>query len=75
MSDPTQGSLFGDGVQALMDARDQFSAQIKSIQDSCLHHGATKIPKADTGNWDRGDDRYWYECKCQLCLKQWTEDQ
>lgn len=70
-----QGSLFADGVQALMDSRDSISKKIKEIQDACLHPGATKTPKADTGNWARGDDRYWYECKCPLCLKQWTEDQ
>ena len=41
----------------------------------CDHPNATKVPNCNTGNWDRNDDHYWYECKCPDCGLYWTEDQ
>jgi hypothetical protein len=49
--------------------------QLSSLQESCPHPDVMKLPKADTGNWDRGQDSYWYECSCFDCGKRWTEDQ
>lgn len=51
--------------------------KISQIQEECCHPASavTKIARADTGNYDRSQDGYWYECRCSLCEKQWTEDQ
>jgi len=48
---------------------------LMQLQEDCEHRGAVRVPKSDTGNWDKADDRYWYECKCPTCDKEWTEDQ
>lgn len=45
------------------------------LQASCKHPAVTKEPGADTGNYDPGMDRYWYDCKCPDCGKIWTEPQ
>lgn len=74
-NDPVQGVLFDDSVPALMQARKDIDKRIQAIQDACAHPNYEKTAKSDTGNWCRGDDRYWYELKCSTCLKQWTEDQ
>lgn len=47
----------------------------KNIQEKCPHTSAIKTANSDTGNWCRGDDRYWYDCYCPRCDKRWTEDQ
>ena len=49
--------------------------ELRVYQDKCKHKRAKKKPKGDYGNWDKSQDRYWYECKCPTCLKEWTEDQ
>lgn len=51
------------------------NAQILEIQNDCIHVNVTKVPKADTGNWCRSDDEYWYDCKCADCFKFWREKQ
>jgi hypothetical protein len=48
---------------------------IRALQEECAHTGVAKIPKANTGNYDPSEDCYWYECKCPVCDKFWTEDQ
>lgn len=70
-----QGSLFNDNVLELMDQRDALNARIWAIQQACSHPGTVKTPHSDTGNYDPHADRYWYDCKCPVCLKQWQEDQ
>lgn len=50
-------------------------AQIREIQTLCPHPNVYKVPKADTGNWCRSDDEYWYQCECPECKKVWTEKQ
>jgi hypothetical protein len=45
------------------------------LQLECKHPFATKTAKADTGNWCKADDSYWYEFKCPDCGKFWQEDQ
>lgn len=49
--------------------------KIKTYQANCQHQGVVKTPRADTGNYDPNDDRYWYNCTCKDCNKFWTEDQ
>ena len=55
----------------------KLQGQLNQIQDECTHPSpcVTKEAKSDTGNWDKGQDRYWYNCKCHLCGKKWEEDQ
>jgi hypothetical protein len=45
------------------------------LQERCTHPAATKKARSDTGNWDRSQDSYWYECACADCGKKWTEPQ
>ena len=45
-----------------------------NLQTGCEHPSAIKIPKADTGNWCKADDSYWYECSCPDCGRRWIED-
>lgn len=70
-----QAVLFDDSVPVLLEQRKELDARIKAIQDACVHPGVVKVPKSDTGNYDPHADRYWYECRCPVCLKQWQEDQ
>ncbi len=51
--------------------------KITSIQEECSHPEAavTRVAEADTGNWCKADDSYWYVCVCALCEKRWTEPQ
>ena len=49
----------------------QFHEAVKYIQDNCQHNSATKTPDPDTGNWFKGDDKYWNDYKCPECNKQW----
>lgn len=46
-----------------------------NLQLECEHPFASRVPKADTGNWCPTDDKYWYDCKCPDCGKVWQEDQ
>jgi hypothetical protein len=48
--------------------------QLRDLQTLCPHPRVEKIARADTGNWCKSDDSYWYDCKCPDCDKQWTED-
>jgi hypothetical protein len=45
-----------------------------ALREQCTHPNATKIPKSDTGNWDRSQDAYWNDCTCPDCGKHWSED-
>ena len=51
--------------------------KVASLQNICPHRRsrATKEAKANTGNYDKGSDVYWYQFKCSDCLKFWTEPQ
>jgi hypothetical protein len=53
------------------------TAAIISIQSACSHpkECVTKVAGGDTGNYCKSDDSYWYDFKCGLCEKRWTEDQ
>lgn len=54
---------------------DKIYAKIHRLQENCKHKNVNKIPKGDTGNWDKSDDAYWYEITCKDCDKYWTEPQ
>jgi hypothetical protein len=49
--------------------------QLNALQKECKHPNAVKENKSNTGNWDRGDDCYWKDCKCPDCGRVWMEDQ
>jgi hypothetical protein len=74
-----QLGLFNDVSQIpeLVRQIKELESRIYDIQKECVHppDALTKKAKSDTGNWCVSDDRYWYECKCSLCGKWWTEDQ
>lgn len=63
-------------IKRLFRKRDEILTKIINYQDfTCKHFNVKRTPKSNTGNWDRTDDRYWLECKCEDCDKFWTEDQ
>ena len=49
--------------------------EVDEIQKNCKHLIVKTVLKADTGNYDRSQDRYWKEITCFACEKQWTEEQ
>lgn len=51
------------------------TAGLERVRKYCPHPDAEKVAKSDTGNWDKADDKYWYDCKCWDCGKKWQEDQ
>lgn len=54
---------------------DIIEVKIKRLQDRCKHKNVERTPRSNTGNWDAGADRYWYDCRCTDCDKVWWEDQ
>jgi hypothetical protein len=64
-------------IQELKAQREAIDTQIKNIQEACSHPDPAlkKNPRSDTGNWDRSQDSYWFECHCTLCDKKWIEPQ
>jgi hypothetical protein len=64
-------------VQELKAQIRETNERIETIQSECSHPSScvTKIADSDTGNWDKRDDSYWYDCRCDLCDKIWMEDQ
>lgn len=68
--------------RAIRDTRKSIEAAQKLVeqrtiinQNSCNHPGATRTPRANTGNYDPGCDSYWMHCVCPDCGKIWQEDQ
>jgi hypothetical protein len=61
--------------KTLKKRRLKISDEIEALRNLCRHDGATKVAKANTGNYDPSSDCYWYEFKCPTCEKFWTEDQ
>lgn len=53
----------------------QLKSKIKEIQDDCNHEKADFEYRSDTGNYDRGADRYWKAWHCPDCNKRWDEYQ
>lgn len=52
-------------------------AELNQIQSECSHPKSylIKEAKSSTGNYDPNDNQYWYDLHCNLCDKQWSEDQ
>ena len=50
-------------------------AKVVAIQDACEHPNVIKKAGANTGNYCKEDDSYWYDCHCPDCQKYWQEDQ
>ena len=47
-------------------------SKIKALREGCLHPGAVKTHKSNTGNYDPSCDCYWTEFLCSECGKFWT---
>lgn len=56
-------------------AEQKLNTRKLNLQLECEHPFASRTAKADTGNWCKQDDQYWYDCKCPDCGKVWQEDQ
>ena len=69
-----QKQIHSDWMQ-LKDAEKKLVTRKLNLQLNCEHPFASREPKADTGNWCKDDDKYWYDCKCPDCGKVWQEDQ
>lgn len=55
-------------LQALVD-------DITQLRFQCPHPEVIKTARANTGNWCKDDDHYWYEFICEECGTQWQEEQ
>lgn len=49
--------------------------ELNALQEMCPHQDHQRTPRSDTGNWDRSQDEYWYDCRCDYCGKIWKEPQ
>lgn len=49
--------------------------EIQKLQDNCSHHHMTVSAHADTGNYCRSDDSYWYEGACRACGERFSFEQ
>jgi sugar-specific transcriptional regulator TrmB len=45
--------------------------EVTKLREECLHPNKTSVPKSDTGNYCKADDRYWVEHHCPNCGKRW----
>ena len=61
-------------VARLLKVIERAQSKIDALRESCLHPGATKTYKSNTGNYDPTCDRYWTEHNCPECGKFWTVD-
>jgi hypothetical protein len=70
-------SSFGIKILAARYKEEMEAAQrgLERVQSQCKHPYASKVARSDTGNWDKSDDSYWYDCVCPDCGKKWQEDQ
>ncbi len=63
-------------LRAVLQRRvDVARAAVTELQIVCTHPNASRVYKANTGNYDPGCNCYWVEHKCPDCGKQWDEDQ
>lgn len=53
----------------------QLEQKLFELRKECTHPRAAKKGNSNTGNWCKGDDRYWYDFTCPDCGARWTEDQ
>jgi hypothetical protein len=50
-------------------------SDLNAFRVNCKHKYVTVKPEADTGNWCKTDDSYWYAITCKCCEERWNEDQ
>lgn len=64
-------------IEELKNKITELQNKISEIQNQCSHPESSleKEYKGITGNYDPSADSYWIEFHCQLCDKQWMEDQ
>lgn len=55
-----------------LDRLSYWKAKINDIQKVCPHEDVTAEYRANTGNWDAGDDSYWVDVKCNDCGSHFT---
>lgn len=53
----------------------ELHAKLMVLQIDCQHPNKESINRSDTGNYDRGSDRYWTTHDCKDCGKHWSTDQ
>lgn len=49
--------------------------EIKTTQESCPHADLEYKYGGSSGNYDRSQDDYWLDWKCNDCGKRWTTSQ
>jgi phosphoenolpyruvate carboxylase len=66
----------------IKEMREHYQKQIRHAQqalitlaETCPHDRATKTARADTGNYSRSDDRYWWQHVCPDCGRAWETPQ
>lgn len=59
----------------LRDYQTKVTLAIFEFRDNCNHEYVKVKACADTGNYDRSQDEYWYEIECKCCEKRWHENQ
>ena len=66
----------------IKEMREHYQKQIRHAQqalialaESCPHSRASKVALADTGNYDRSQDRYWWAHHCPDCGHTWETPQ
>lgn len=50
-------------------------SNLKELRSACSHNDAISVYRADTGNYDPSQNRYWVEYTCPHCEYFWIEDQ
>lgn len=68
-------ALICESIDDIKKQQRELSNKIKSIQETCQHHHMTIQACADTGNYDRSQDEYWFNADCRACGKNWRVDQ
>lgn len=53
----------------------ELAGQLHSLQENCPHEDLTYKYGGSSGNWDKSDDSYWIDWKCNDCYKTWTTSQ
>lgn len=64
-----------EAVDELADRQREIFNQIADIQEVCEHHHMTIEARANTGNYDKSEDCYWFIADCRACGKHFHVDQ
>lgn len=63
--------IAGRQIARINDKISKLAKDKQDIMNSCPHYGLIATPGADTGNWCKADDQYWYDYECPYCGKWW----